>query len=81
MNLERPNLPTNVEHEVNMENKREKRWKAIRGLFFLAVLLAAAVVTPYVLPVSEPAKVFLLGAALVGVAVWGRKHFKPQSHP
>jgi hypothetical protein len=64
---------------IEMKNEIENRKKAIRGVVFLAVFVAAAMVTPYVLSVSEPAKICLLGAALVGVAVWARKRLKPQA--
>jgi len=64
-----------------MKDKIEKRLKVIGEVILFTVLLAAAVVTPYLLSVSEPTKIVLLGAALVGVAIWGKKHLKPQSHP
>lgn len=69
-----------MEDEVNM-NGTKSRWRTTRDLVCLVVLLVGAVLTPYVLTVPESAKILLLGTALVGVAVWGRKHLKRQTNP
>jgi hypothetical protein len=63
-----------------MKNGTKSRWHTIRGVVCLVVLLVGAVLTPYVLSVAEPVKVFLLGTVLVGVAVWGKKHVKQQAN-
>jgi hypothetical protein len=62
-----------------MANEIDQRKKAIRDLVVLAVVVAAAVLVPYVFTVSEPGKICVLGVALVGVAVWARKRLKAQA--
>ena len=64
-----------------MQSGKENKHKAFKVGFFLAILFAGAVLVPYALSVSEPAKVLLLGAGLVGVAFWGRKHLKREENP
>ena len=59
-----------------MKNAKLNRWRNIIKTFLFILLLAGILPAPYVLSISEPAKVFLLGAALVGLTVWAKKHFK-----
>jgi hypothetical protein len=53
--------------------------KKNRGLVYLAVFVATALIAPYILSVPEPGKICLLGTALVCVAGWGKKHLKSQA--
>jgi len=57
---------------------KEKRLKV--GVLFTLVLILALLM-PYVLSLEEPARISLLGAALVGVAFWGRRHLARQDNP
>ena len=56
------------------------RWGNITGAGVLLLLLAGAIIAPYAFAVSEPVKVILFGAALVGLAVWGKRYLKRQTN-
>jgi hypothetical protein len=64
-----------------MQSAKEKKEKKFKVGFFFAMLLVGAVLVPYALSVEEPTKVLLLGASLVGVGVWGRRHLKRHENP
>jgi hypothetical protein len=51
---------------------RTRSKSIIRGVV-LVLLLAGAVMTAYVFKESEPLKVFMFGAVLIGLAVWGKR--------
>ena len=61
-----------------MENTKENGKKIFRGPFWLLVALVglAAAYTP---AISEPTKILLLGAVLVGVGYWGRRQLAAKS--
>jgi hypothetical protein len=63
-----------------MQSAKENKGKAFKVGLFLAMLLAGAALAPYALSISEPAKVLLLGASLVVVAVWGRRKLRRQEN-
>ena len=48
--------------------------KMIKGLFWFPVLLVGVSATTYTQVIPEPAKLLLLGAFLIGLAFWGKKH-------
>jgi len=48
--------------------------KMIKGLFWVPVLLVGVSAATYTQVIPEPAKLLLLGAFLIGLAFWGRKH-------
>lgn len=61
-----------------MQNGTKKRLESISSALILVALAAVTTLTPYVAAISEPAKVFLLGAALVGLAIWARRYLRRQ---
>lgn len=65
----------------NMRNGSKRAWKSIAGGLVLVLFAVGAVVTPYMVSLSEPVKVVLLGAVLVGIAIWGRRYLKEPANP
>jgi hypothetical protein len=58
---------------VNTKTSGEKRHRTLRTGFVFALILIAALFVPFVLFTEEPARILLLGAVLLGVAIWGRR--------
>ena len=71
-------FPTEQELEVDMENGQQSRWGTIRDVSFLVALFIAAIVVPFILAVSESAKVFILGIGFLGIAVFCRRILRQQ---
>jgi len=65
-----------MESEVDMKNGKQNGWRNIIEELLFIVVLVGILLIPYFLSISEPAKVFILGAALVGLTVWAKKHFE-----
>jgi hypothetical protein len=65
-----------MESEVDMKNGKQNGWRNIIDELLFIVVLVGILLVPYLLSISEPAKVFIFGAALVGLTVWAKKHFK-----
>jgi hypothetical protein len=51
------------------------------SFYFVVLLLFGAIVGLYAQALSEPGKFLLLGAALVGIAIWTRRYRKRQENP
>jgi hypothetical protein len=64
-----------------MRSVNNNRKKTVRSGLFLSLLLVGGTCILYLLSVSEPAKILLLGAALVGAAIWSRRYLKRQENP
>lgn len=52
-----------------MKTDIPNRWENITRAAVLLVLVAGVMITPYAFTVSEPAKVIMFGAVLVGLAL------------
>ncbi len=52
------------------------RSKSITGAVVLVLLMTGAAVNLYIFKESEPVKVFMFGAGLIGVAVWGKRYVR-----
>ena len=50
--------------------------KSITAAVVLVLLIAGAAMTLYVFKESEPLKVLMFGAVLVGLAVWGKRYVR-----
>jgi len=61
-----------------MDRVNDNRDISVRNSIRFLILLFALIITIYVLSVSEPTKVVLLGAGFVGIAIWARKTFKAE---
>jgi hypothetical protein len=59
---------------MNIKTFAEKKRLAI-GLFFV-LGFGGAIFVPYALPVAEPARILVLGAALIGLAIWARRYLQ-----
>jgi len=55
--------------------------KMIKVLFLLLVVLGGLAAALYTQAIPEAAKLLLLGAVLIGVAQWGRRHMKESEEP
>ena len=64
--------------EVDMDRVNDNRDNSIRNSIRFFLLLLALIITIYVLSVSEPTKVVLLGAGFVGIVIWARRTFKEE---
>ncbi len=64
--------------EVDMDHVNDNRGNTVTNIVRFLILLLALIITTYVLSVSEPTKVVLLGAGFVGIAIWARKTFKAE---
>ena len=56
-----------------MNTDIRSRSKNITGGVILVLLLAGGAMTAYVFKESEPLKVLMFGAVLVGLPVWGKR--------
>jgi len=56
-----------------MRTPVEKKEKRLVIGFVFALVVVGALFLPYALPVAEPARIFVLGAALLVLAIWGRR--------
>jgi hypothetical protein len=59
---------------------RKEENEMIRAVFLLLVFFIAITAASYTTALSEPAKLFLLGGILVGIAVWGRRKLRRQEN-
>jgi hypothetical protein len=59
-----------------MEDVNENRDMSVRNFLRLLILLLLLIGTTYVLSVSEPTKVILLGGGFIGIAICGRRLLK-----
>ena len=50
--------------------------KRITAAVVLVLLIAGAAITLYVFKESEPLKVLIIGAVLVGLSVWGKRYVR-----
>ena len=68
--------PHITENEVDMKNAKENKWRNIIEASGFILFFAGILPVLYVLSISEPVKVLLLGATLVGLTVWAKRHYK-----
>lgn len=61
-----------------MDSVNENRVRNVRNMLRILVLVFALVFAIYVLAISEPTKVLLLGIGFIGIAILGRRIFKEQ---
>ena len=61
-----------------MDSVNENRVRNVRNMLRILVLVFALVFAIYVLAISEPTKVLLLGIGFIGIAIFGRRIFKEQ---
>ena len=61
-----------------MDSVNENRVSNIKKMLRILVLVFALVFAIYVLSISEPTKVLLLGVGFIGIAILGRRIFKEQ---
>ncbi len=59
-----------------MNSNMRTRSKSITSVVVLVLLIAGAAMTLYVFKESEPLKVVMFGAVLVGLAVWGKRYVR-----
>ena len=59
-----------------MDHVNDNRDSSVRNNMRLLILFLALIISTYLLSVSEPTKVVLLGAGFVGIAIWARRTFK-----
>jgi len=59
-----------------MDRVNDNRDISVRNSIRFLILPLALIITIYVLSVSEPTKVLLLGAGFVGIVFWARRTFK-----
>ena len=59
-----------------MKTEMSIRSKSITAAVVLVLLIAGAALTLYVFKESEPLKVLMFGAVLVGLSVWGKRHVR-----
>ena len=64
-----------------MQTKAKIRWATIGSIFVLLFLIGGTVLVPYVLSVSEPAKLLLLGTGCLATALFARRLLKEEPKP
>jgi hypothetical protein len=58
----------------------EHKQKRLTAGLCLVLFIIGTLGVPYALSVEEPGRILLLGAALIAVAIWGRRWLARQQH-
>jgi small-conductance mechanosensitive channel len=61
-----------------MAHMNDNRYGSVRNSIRFLMLFLVLILVIFVLSVSEPTKVALLGAGSIGIAMWARRTFKEE---